>query len=114
VPFQMWRENGSERGRSLVSDIHYSAEVSCARNLADAAFARNEVLGAVVVRVMAVRAFEGADVGVGSERIRALAGYTLTPQYGKALQTGFAFYEPDQSHRSANLIDRIFQFASSA
>jgi hypothetical protein len=65
------------------------------QNLADAAFAWDEVRGAVVVRIMAVRAFKGANVGVGNERIRALAGHTLAPQYRKALQTGFAFYEPD-------------------
>ena len=71
--------------------------------LAEAPLTGNEVLGAVVVRFMAVRAFEGANVRVGDECIRALAGDTLTPEYRKALQTGFTFYEPDQGHVSANL-----------
>jgi hypothetical protein len=70
------------------------------------------LFGAIVVRFVAMWAFKGADVRVGSQRIRALAGHTLTPQYGKALQTGFAFYEPHQSHRSTSLIDRIFQSVS--
>jgi len=98
----------------LASDMHLSAEVICTQNLADAPLARNEVFGAIVMRFMAVRAFEGADVWIGNERIRALAGDTLTPQYGKALQTDLAFYEPDQGHRSGSLIDRIFQFVSGA
>lgn len=84
------------------------------QNLADTALARNEVSRAVVARFVAVRAFKGADVRVGDERIRALAGDTLAPQYRKSLQTDFAFYEPYQSHRSASLIDRIFQFVSGA
>lgn len=96
----------------MASDIHLAAEVICAQNLADAPLARNEVFGAIVVRFMAVWAFEGADVRIGNESIRAFAGHTLAPQYRKPLQTGFAFYEPDQGHLSANLIDRIFQSVS--
>jgi hypothetical protein len=63
-----------------------------------------------VVIFVAVRAFKGADIWVADECIRALAGHTLSPLHGKALQTGFAFYEPDQNHLSTNLKHKIFQF----
>ena len=72
--------------------MHLSAEVICTQNLADAPLARNEVFGAIVMRFMAVRAFEGADVWIGNESIGAFARHTLAPQYRKSLQTGFAFY----------------------
>jgi hypothetical protein len=98
----MWRKRGPGiRGRgSDEPDVLRLQKLIgwVAQNLADAALPGNEVLRAIVVRFMAVRAFKGADVRVGDERIRALAGHTLAPQYGKALQTGFTFYEPDQSH----------------
>jgi hypothetical protein len=84
------------------------------QNLAEAPFAGDERFRAVVVRFMTMRTFEGADIRVGNKRIRAFAGHTLAPQYRETLQAGFAFYEPDQSHLSANLIDRIFQFAYGA
>jgi hypothetical protein len=111
------KEGGVKKKKALVAIRHGWPQKPVpwiSQNLADAPFARNEVFGAIVVRFMAVRAFKGADVRVGDERICALAGHTLAPQYRKSLQTGFAFYEPDQSHRSASLTDRIFQFDSGA
>jgi hypothetical protein len=51
---------------------------------------------------VAVRAFEGAGVRTGSDRVRALAGDKLAPLDGKSLKTGFAFDQPDEGHRSAS------------
>ena len=42
--------------------------------MTDAAFAGNVIVGQVVMRFVAVRAFEGAGVYAGNDRVRALAG----------------------------------------
>jgi hypothetical protein len=86
----------------------YHRPLAIAQNLVDAPLTGNELFRAIVVIFVAVRAFKGADVWVGNERICALARHDLAPLYSKALQAGFTFYEPDQSHLSANLTDRIF------
>jgi hypothetical protein len=75
--------------------------------LRDAALARDEILSAVVVRFVAVRAFEGADVGIRNERVCAFAGDNLASHYGKTLQTSFTFNQPGQSHRSIPLRQHI-------
>ena len=56
--------------------------------LADASLTGNEVTRGVVVILVAMGAFEGADIWVGNECIRALAGHALAPLYGKPLQVG--------------------------
>jgi hypothetical protein len=69
-----------------------------------APLAGDEIIGTIVVIFVTVRAFEGTNVRVRNERVHALSGYTLTPLYGKPLQTGFALDQPDQGHLSRDLM----------
>ena len=54
--------------------------------LADASLTGNELIRRVVVILVAMGAFEGADVWVANECFRALAGHALAPLYGKRLR----------------------------
>jgi hypothetical protein len=54
----------------------------------------DEVLCAVMVKLVAMRAFEGADVLVCSEIVCALAQHTFAPLHSKALQTRFTLDQP--------------------
>lgn len=57
----------------------------------DTAFARNVIVGGVVVRFVTVRAVEGADACAGRDRVRALARDDIAQLYRKSLETSFAF-----------------------
>lgn len=74
----------------------------------DAPFPGQEITRAIVVLLVAVGTLEQADIWIGHKRIRALAGSALTPLHSEPLTTGFAFDQPDQCHRSANLGDTLF------
>jgi hypothetical protein len=78
----------------------------------DATLAGNKVSRAVVMRFVAVRTFEAADVRIENERVGALAGHALPSLDRKSLNTGFANDQPDQGHFSLNLTDRICQLAA--
>ena len=65
-------------------------------SLDDSALPRNEVLSSVAMNVMAERAFEGADIRVGRQRLRAFARGLLARLHREPLQGLFTFDQPDQ------------------
>lgn len=57
----------------------------------EATLTRNEIVGGVLVRFVTVRAFEGASVCAGNDRLGTLAGYNITQLYRESLEASFAF-----------------------
>ena len=61
----------------------------------DLAFAGDEVIGRVILKLVTVRALEASHGGIAGQRGGAFTGDGLARQQGKALCADFAFNQPD-------------------
>jgi hypothetical protein len=57
----------------------------------EATLSGNEIVSGVVVRVVTMRTFEGADACARNQGIRAFARGNISGFYRKSLDTSFAF-----------------------